>query len=584
MDLFKPVREGIRSVYEYAYPEAREERENQELMQGILKDELDKVQENLADLEIALDDVGWREMHNLANNAWNWKRPSLKKMMDLSRRMYLKNPLMRRSVNVMGLYVWAQGVKIKADDPLVQEVMNDFFDHPKNMAVLTSVPAWEARDNEQSITGNTFLALWYSEETGGCRVRVLPVDQIDWIVTDPEDSKCPWYYKRVWSDGDGIKTKYYPDINYNPDEKPDTLSDGNPVQWDAPVYHLKTGGLADMLFGMPELYSVFDWLISYRGLLENWATIIKAYSRMAMKLTGLAGKKGIAAAKNKMNTAITQGNLRDTNAPNNTAGWMAMSGGADISAIKTAGATTSAEEGRPLKLMIAAGAGLPETFYGDSDVGNQATSTTLDRPTELKMVARQKMWMTVIQAIVDFLMLKSAQAKSGKLNKAGWTVVTTEDVFDGETILRIKEPDAIKPFVEITFPNILERNVTDRVRAVVAATTLGGSPAEGIIPDRRFVAQLLLEALGDEDVEHHLSLLYPDGEERQGYVDPREKLKIDQDEVAAKQDLSDAALDQAAVAKQQADTAKKIANKPQPKVVSMTPKGGGGVGPVSNRR
>lgn len=583
MDLFKPFREGIRGAYEYAFPEAREYRENQEMMNDILKEELDKVQENLADLEIALDDVGWREMNSLGSQAWNFKRSSLKKMMDLSRRMYLKNPLMRRSVNVIGLYVWAQGVKIKADDKLVQEVMDDFFDHPKNMTALTSVPAWEARDNEQSITGNTFLALWTNEETGGVRVRILPVDQIDWIVTDPDDAKCPWYYKRVWSDGISSYVKYYPDINYNPDVKPDKLDDGNPVQWDAPVYHLKTGGLTDMIFGMPELYSILDWALAYKTLLENWATIIKAYARMAMKLTGLAGKKGIAAAKNKMGTAITTGNLRDTNTPTNTAGWMALSGGADVSAVKTAGATTSAEEGRPLKLMIAAGAGLPETFYGDSDVGNQATSTTLDRPTELKMVARQKMWMTVIQAIVDYLKLKSAQASAGKLNKAGWTVVTTPDVFDGEEVVKVVAPGEIKPFVEITFPNILERNVTDRVRAVVAATTLGGSQAEGIIPDRRFVTQLLLEALGDEDVEHHLSLLYPDGEEFQGYVDPREKLANDTLVAQGKKELGDAALDAAGAAVTQAQTAKKVANKPTPKVVSM-PKGGGGVGPVSNRR
>lgn len=584
MNLTAPVRGMVRSLLEAISPNSNEI-ETANRVTDSLNLEVERLQESLAELELAYDSLGWKEFGSLGERSWNFKRESLKKMMDLSRRIYLMNPLMKRTVEVETLYVFAQGFTLKAVHPVVQQVVDDFFNHPKNQS-LTSTLAWMQTSDDQQITGNTFLCMVSSEDKGTCRGRTIPVDEISQIITDPNDGKCVWFYKRVWLDHNGItNTRLYPDSNYNPSEedradKVRYQGDLYDVDWDMPIYHLKTGGLKDMLFGCPQYLSIFQWVVAYKTMLENWATIIQAYARMAMKVTGLQGKSGIAASKSKLNTALTGGKIKDTNPSSNTASWFLASGNADLSAIKTAGSTTSAEEGRPLRLMAAAGAGLPDTFFGDSDAGNHATSETLDRPTELKMVSRQKIWMMFILGIIDKVILTSA--RFGKLKSLGAVVEEEIDEFDDTISYSIKMPSntdekggevgqPISLFVECKFPSILERNAVDRVRSVVTAATLNGSPVDGVIPDRALICEMLLEALQVENIPEVMKKLYPKGPELQGYVTPEDRLQVDKDEADAKKRLADAA-------NKQADAADFNAHKPAPK-----PSVSGGAPAVSNK-
>ena len=524
-------------------------------------------QENLADLILAEDDVGWNE-YGASGANWQFPRGTLRKITARSRLMYLVNPLIRRAVTVQELYVWGSGVEIKAEDKNVGQVLADFFFHPKNQRIVGE--AWPEREREQRIDGNTFLVFHLNKVNGTARVRVIPVDQITDIICNPDDAMEPWYYSRVAETGvdlDGVvndkqfgSTVLYPDIDYNPKVKPSSNKDGAKIMWDTRVLHIRTGGLAQMKFGMPELYSTLNWATAYKGILENFATILKAYSRMAMKMSGLTGKKGIAAAKSKLNTKITSGNYGDSNPPTNTAGWMMLSGGVDVQAIKTAGSTTGPDEARALRSMVAAGSDTPEHFFGDSDIGNFATSTTLDRPTELKMVSRQLMWKNVISHICRKLIEWSTLAPMGVLRQANFRATIGRDIFDGTRDVIITPPSGGSLSVEVAFPTILDRDVTDRVRAVVQAATLGGSPAEGIIPDRKYLFKLLMEALGKRDAEALMEKFYPEPV-TQGFIDPAQKAEDDHLTALGRKALGDAAI-------KQADVAKTNAEKPTPKPVA----------------
>lgn len=535
----------------------------------------ERLQESLMEIEAAIDEIGWREMGSLGSQTWNFKRNSIKKMMDLSRRMYIMNPLMRRSIDVQALYIWALGYTVSSKNKDVEKVLENFFCDPQNESVFSSQPALEAREKDQQQTGNTFFALWVNHNTGSCRMRVLPVDEVQEVITNPEDSKDVWYYRRSYTDAQGRPQEIlYADCNhYREDQE---LSYKNiPVQEAALIFHLKTGGLADMLFGLPELISIFEWIISYKKMLNNWASILQAYARMAMKLTGAKGKKDVAATKARLGTGVqATSRVIDNNPPTNVGGWFAASGGMDISAVRTAGATTSAAEGKPLKDMAAAGAGIPSHFYGDSDSGNFATSTTLDRPTELKFVSRQKLWLFLFESIVEKLILFSAQAPNGILKKASYTVTETENLFNPDEPTYEVTKGEEDMFVEISFPDILERNVTERVRAAVAAITLGGSSAEGIIPDRKVAAGMLLEAMGVSNWQEVLEDLYPESV-IQGFIDPKDQLENEKKKAQGAADLGTAAVNQAAVSKI-------VANKPTPKPAGAS--GSRGSGGVSNRR
>ena len=175
----------------------------------------------------------------------------------------------------------------------------------------------------------------------------------------------------------------------------------------------------------------------------------------------------------------------------------------DTPSIRTAGATTSAEDGRRLLLMVASSMGVPESFFGDVSVGTLATARSLDRPTELKFVARQSLWGDALQAICDYVVYHAVKARILP------GMITEED--DGTPLLTLpagedgEERDAT---VSVTFPPILEHDVAATVESIVKAATLGGSAMAQTI-DPMTVSRLLLTALGVEDVDAVMETIYP---------------------------------------------------------------------------
>jgi hypothetical protein len=467
--------------------------------------------ERIAELE--QENVGWNQLTSLGE--MEFSRAGLRDITRLARLYYLKNPLVNRGVNVQALYVWAQGVEIEAEAEEVNEVIQDFLEDPKNKAELTSHQAQTLTEVDLEVTGNLFLVLFVDMVSGRVRIRSIPMTQADEIICNPEDAKEPWYYKRVWSIDQfdmstGVTvskaaTVYYPDWQYKPKNRPPTIA-GHETRWNEPVYHVKVGALKDMRFGLSEVYQALDWAKAYKSFLENWSTIMQAYARFAMRLTTPGGKAGIAAAKAKLGTTLTQ-TSGETNPPPLMGSTFIGLPGANVEPIKTAGATTSAESGRPLKLMAATAVGLPETFFGDASVGTLATAKSLDRPTELKFVDRQQLWRDILQDICQFVIDASARATRGKLKGK----VALNDFGDETVILtgiNKETGEQISRRVTITFPPILERDMDARINAIVTAATLDGKAQAGTM-DTRTLVRLLLTALGVEDVDELLDKIAP---------------------------------------------------------------------------
>jgi hypothetical protein len=520
--------------------------------------------EGLADVQLALDDVGWRDISS-SYGLLKFNRTTIRQIVALSRIMYIVNPLIKRAVSVQELYVWGAGCTIRAENDIVDQTLKEFFEDPKNQKVIgQGEEGWTQRERDQRTDGNLFFAFITNPLNGATRVRLLAYDLVDDIICNPEDGKEVWYYRKSTNAVSGSvldtdlsttssslpnrvsKDILYPDLNWNPTFKPDIYPVGDgalAIDWKVRILHVRTGGLSGMKFGMPELYSALNWATAYKKILENFATILQAYARIAMKMTGLKGKSGVAAAKSKMNTSVslTGANL-ENNPPTNTASWMMASGNVDVAPVKTAHSTTAPDEARALRSMVASGSDLPEHFFGDSEVGNFATSETLDRPTELKMIARQQLWRQVILQMSAYVIERSALAPDGRLREAGFKAKETRDRFDGRTLSVTVTPPAQQNLtVEVTFPNITERATTERVRALVNAATLNGRKAEGIFPDRRYLFKLMLEALGVRDVETQVDKYYP-ASVTQGFIDPADVAEDERLAAQAKKETADAAM------------------------------------------
>jgi hypothetical protein len=454
-----------------------------------LADNTEFLQERLAELELALEDMNWTRLS--IEGADEFSRAGLARIIQLCRIHYIKNPLINRSVELSRLYVFGQGVSIKAKNEDVNAVVQDFLE--ANRAEF-SHQELGLKEVELGAAGNVFLALFPNISTGAVRVASIPVEEIDDIIMNPEYRKEPWYYKRVWTaakfdtssgrfDRDRQQTAYYPDWRYQPTGGARLKSiDGKPVLWESPVCHVKVGGFAHMRFGLPEAYSAIDWARAYKEFLENWFSLVKAYARFAWRRK-VPQASAVAGAKAALGTTMSGG--VDSNPPPLTGSTAIMAPGNDLDPIRTAGATTKAEDGRRGLLMVAAAMGLPETFYGDASVGTVATAKSLDRPTELKFSDRQTLWIDTLTALVDYAIEWARKAPSGPLR------------------VGIPEEDLQ---TDVDFPPVVEGDIAAHLEAIVTGATLDGKALAGTM-DMQTVARMVLSALGQDDIDELLDAL-----------------------------------------------------------------------------
>lgn len=476
------------------------------------QDQLDTnvmLEERMAELELALEDVGWLRL--TFEGAQDFTRQGLAKIIELSRLMARKNPLINHAVDVTSGYVFGQGVSTQLEDDRLNDVWQDFWQNGKNKKVLTGHRARIENEQELEVTGNLFYPLFTNISTGRVRVGSIPVEEIQDIITNPDNSKDPWYYRRVWSEQaidlrrSGITSSkpreaFYPDMDYYPTARPPTFH-GKDVMWESPVYHVKVGGSSHMKFGVPEVYPALDWARAVKEFLEDVATTHRALARFAWNLTTKGGVKGVAAVKAKLGTGISGSPASaETNPPPTVGSVFTQSEGVNMAPIKTAGMAPGGEEGRGLRLMTAAGTGIPETIlFGDADVGNLATAKTLDRPTELKMRSRQELWTGIYQDLADYVLLQAVLTASGGLRGVGRLIVDPQDA--SRSVVWTQD---VTPTLNVDWPPILEHDVAELVGAIVKAATLDGKPSADLI-DRDAVARMLLAALGEDNIDELLA-------------------------------------------------------------------------------
>ena len=356
-----------------------------------------EMQERLAALEWTLESMDWRLMTAQADQEFS--RNGLATITELSRIMAIKNPLIKRSVAVQRLYVFGQGFNVRADEPALDDALTAFYEDPKNVVELGQ-QEMSAKEVELQVSGNLFFCLFVNRASGRVRVRTVPFEEIDDIICDPNDARTPWYYRRLWTEttfdvqtgAQSVEsmTAYYPDWRYDPVQKPAFIG-SHPVMWEAPIFHVKVGSFAHWKFGLSEVYAAIDWAKAYKEFLEDWASIVRAYRRFAFQLQQPGGKSAVMAAKSKLASSASGDGTITNPAP--VVGSTFIAGeNVKLEAVRTSGATVSAEDGRRIMLMVAASMNLPETFFGDASVGSLATAKSLDRPTELAMRDRQMLW------------------------------------------------------------------------------------------------------------------------------------------------------------------------------------------------
>lgn len=494
------------------------------------------------DMELALQNVEWRREINLS---WlEFSRWGIQQIMLISRLYYIKNPLIRRLIDIAATYVFGRGVEVTSSDEDANEVLQEFFE--RNKKVLGQIALVEL-EKRKYYDGNLFFAFFVdTNDTGKTAVRTIDATEIQDIITDPDDTDTPWFYRRSWiqrlfdpANGQ-TSTKhmdaYYPALGYAPDLKPETL---NAIQviWATPILHRKCGAVAKWHFGCPIIYPALDWAKAARKYLEACSTVKLALARFAAILTTKGGQQAIMGAKQQLGTTVGPATpLWDENPTPVNASIFASGPGTTLEFMNATGKGGDPEEVRQYKLMCCIVVGVPETFLGDVKTGNLATATSLDRPTELTFAEHQEAWREDLSTIAQFVLQASLGAAGGSLREAlgkrglakdkqvvimerarridskGHMVYVWEkpDLALTEAKSQPKKPDKIQ--VTVSFPAIREGDMPQIINAISTALTLNNKGGQVVGIDEKTGVLMMLRELGFEDAEELVELMYPEGE------------------------------------------------------------------------
>lgn len=463
------------------------------------------LQERIAELELALDDVGYERIGD-SNFDKQFTKASIDKIAAMARVYWLKNPLVKRAVATQANYVFGQGVDVVAADEDVQTVVDAFMEDSKNRAELTGEQAMLTKETELQVTSNLFFTFFTDPLNGATRVRTIPLSEITRIIYNPDDSKEPWYYYRQWQQPkEPGSQKYemhqamYPDINYMPKGGLPKHFNGIEVMALNPVYHVKTNCLSDMEYGVSEIYAAIDWAKAYKDFLEDWYTIVKSLSKFAWKATSKSGATGMAQARQVLEGAINGGsNPMNSDLPGQAAQVWMSSDNFDLAPMPKSGATVAVDDGRRALLMVCAATGIYEHYFGDPSTGNLATAKAMEQPMLLMFQERQELWTDVFNTILGYVINQSALKPGGKLRG----IMSFNDY--GESYVDMGDTDRS---VDVKFPPILQEDVNERIDAIVKSVTLSGqTPANTI--DLKTATTQMLTALGeDTDI---VDKLFPD--------------------------------------------------------------------------
>lgn len=486
------------------------------------------------DIELALQNIEWRREINLS---WlEFSRWGIQQIILISRLYYVKNPLIQRGINVAAHYVFGRGFEISSPDDAANDVIKQFLEDNRSTIGQIACAQLEKRCYYD---GQVFFVLFPDRlATGKVKLRTIDATEIQDVITNPDDTDEPRYYRRIWTQRNfnaqdaTVATvqqeAWYPAMNYEP-EGADRLDQINGIQvrWDSPVYHMRGGtGVSKWHFDVPIVYAALDWAKAARKYLEACASVKHAVSQVAMTLSTKGGMQALEGYKNQMQTNVNSqpGNsLWDTNPDAVSASTFASGPGTVLTAFNSRGAGGDPEEVRRYIHMVAIVFGIPETFFADASTGSLATAQSLDRPTELRFLECQERWRETFVALVKFALRMSATATDGRLRAS----LIDQDIDPAQAQIR-ETPRTLKPDgrwvyvsearkpskatieVQAQFPAIREGDTPQLVQAAVQAMTLGTQEVIGI--DEREGVKLLYRILGIDNADELVDEMYPDSD------------------------------------------------------------------------
>ena len=219
-----------------------------------------KLKERFWELELALEDRGWQRQLAMANTEFS--RYGIQQIILICRLYFIKNPLVRRGVELCADYVFGRGFQITSDDEDANTFIEQFL---KANAKQLGTSALLQKERTLRTDGNLFWAFFTDQSTGEMMVQTIDAAEIEDIVCDPDNADVEWFFKRrymqttfdpelgtmhpqqkvCWYVALGYETKLN---GFGTEQDPIIRQDGGEPVY---VYHRKVGGIEKVEVWLP---------------------------------------------------------------------------------------------------------------------------------------------------------------------------------------------------------------------------------------------------------------------------------------------------------------------------------------------
>lgn len=384
-----------------------------------------------------IDDKWWSQIGGaIGPHDKNWGE--LQEDLSDSLEAWRTNPLARRIVSLTCDYVVGDGITVTSEIEDVQEFIRKFWSHPMNH-IDQRLYAW---CDELTRSGELFIVVSRNPADGMSYLRNIPASAIDRIESDPDDLECETQYHEL-VDGT-LEGRWWPAM---------TVAGVGSGQF---VLHYAINRPVGAVRGEGDLVPILPWLRRYREWLEDRVRVNRLRNSFLWQVKLSNSTPGdVSRKQSQYKHAPSPGSIivSDENEE-----WQALSAQLQSSDAES--------DGKALRLMVAAGAGIPLHFLSEGESATRATAAEMGGPTFRHYKHRQLSFSEMLMDLVVVCVENSGMSLPADLALA----CVLPDLTRADNLQLAQALNEIVAAIE----KMLDRELIDEDRAKTLVTKFAG--------------------------------------------------------------------------------------------------------------
>lgn len=407
-----------------------------------------------------VDDRWWRQVGGAAgpqDKKW-WE---LRDDFEDALKAWRTNPLAFRVVSLTTDYVVGSGIQISSPVAYVDRFVSEFWQHRQNRMGMR-IYSW---CDELARAGELFVVLFTNPADGMSYVRTIPAVKVDRIEVDDEDLERELRCHELRND-DVIQGKWWAGWEMAKDDLE------TPV-----MLHYAVNRAVGCVRGQGDLVPILPWLRRYREWLEDRVRVNRYKNAFLwhVKLQG-AGPGDIEAKQGQYSKPPSPGSVIVTD---ETEDWSPVQPKIQAEDVK--------DDGKALRLMVAAGAGIPLHYLAEGETATRTTAREMVGPTVRHYEHRQRFFCELLVDVIEKAAYRARVA--GQLSRPRGGLQLSYVVADLREEDNLKVARAAKEIVEYLRAMKAQGWITDR-KAMELAYKFAGEVID---------VEALLRELGEKE-------------------------------------------------------------------------------------